>query len=198
MAKNKSTKKDGFKRRLAPISVREFIDDYAYRIDIDADYQRDQVWSKEQREELLDSIQEDIDIPKIYLAEVKNNKEFDYECIDGKQRMLTLINFLKPEQADKPLTVSIISKKYTYAQLKKERPSDAKRMEDYELHFIIYDKDFFEEKTENFINKIFRRLQLGIIHLVEIKHLVILKEQEQRILRSSLYKTNIYQVQIKI
>lgn len=162
MTKNKVATQNENKRKLISIPIKNFINDYAYRIDIDADYQRDQVWSKEQREELLDSILENIDIPKIYLAEVKNNKEFDYECIDGKQRMLTLINFFKPEQKDKPLTVGIISKTYTYAQLKKNRPLDAERIENYELHFIVYDKDFFEEKTENFINKIFRRLQLGI------------------------------------
>lgn len=154
--------KTGDNRKLITISIKEFVNDYAYRIDLDADYQRDKIWSTEKREELLDSILENIDIPKIYLAEVKNDKQFEYECIDGKQRMVTLLNFFKPEPTEKPLTVAIISKTYTYQQLNKSHINYAKQMEDYKLHFIIYEKNFFEEKTENFINKIFRRLQLGM------------------------------------
>ncbi len=150
------------KRKLVAVSIRDFIDKYSLRIDLEADYQRDKIWSTEERLALLDSIQENIDIPKIYLAEVKNSKEFDYECIDGKQRMSTLIDFFNPKADEKPLTVSIISKTYTYKQLKKERPDDAQKIEDYKLHLLVYEKGFFEEKTENFINKLFRRLQFGI------------------------------------
>ncbi len=150
------------KRELKTISVREFIDDYSYRIDIDADYQREKIWSPDQQEDLLDSIIENIDIPKLYLAEVENKKEFDYECIDGKQRMVSLLNFFRPDESTKPVRVCILSTLYTYDQLKKSHPNYAKQMENYELHFLIYKKSFLEEKTEDFINKIFRRLQLGI------------------------------------
>ena len=66
------TKKD--KRTLLNISVKKFIDDYVYRIDLDADYQREKIWSAKQQEGLLDSILIDIDIPKMYLVEVKDNK----------------------------------------------------------------------------------------------------------------------------
>jgi len=41
------------KRTLATISVKTFIDDYVYRIDLDADYQREKVWSREDRLKLL-------------------------------------------------------------------------------------------------------------------------------------------------
>ncbi len=88
------------RRTLQTISVKQFIDDYVYRIDLDADYQREKIWSTKQQEELLDSILVDIDIPKIYLAEVEDNKQFDYECIDGKQRMSTLLRFFKPEPGE--------------------------------------------------------------------------------------------------
>ena len=94
-----TTKMD--KRTLLNISVKKFIDDYVYRIDLDADYQRDKIWSTKEHEDLLDSILVDIDIPKIYLAKVKDNKQFDYECIDGKQRMSTLLKFFKPEAEEK-------------------------------------------------------------------------------------------------
>ena len=84
-------------RRLESIPVKKFIDDYVYRIDLDADYQREKIWSQGDQESLLDSIIKNIHIPKLYLAEVTGSDNFDYECIDGKQRMNTLLNFFKPE-----------------------------------------------------------------------------------------------------
>ena len=126
-------------RELKSISVKEFIDDYVYRIDLDADYQREKIWSREDQEKLLDSIIQNIDIPKIYLARLKDNENFDYECIDGKQRMTTLLNFFKPEQSqDNPLTVRIAAERYGYKRLKKELPPLAQKIEDFELSFVIY------------------------------------------------------------
>src|SRR5713101_10077850 len=102
-------------RSLLDIPVRSFINDYLFRIDLDADYQREKIWSTKQQSELLDSIVTDIDIPKIYLVEVEENKQFDFECIDGKQRILTLSRFFKPEAEDEPaLTVPLLGQRYTY------------------------------------------------------------------------------------
>src|SRR5712691_8197247 len=82
-------------RDLETIPIKKFIDDYIYRIDLDADYQREKIWSREDQEKLLDSIVQNIDIPKIYLARTADNESFDFECIDGKQRTVTLLNFFK-------------------------------------------------------------------------------------------------------
>lgn len=145
-------------RDLKNITIKNFIDDYIYRIDIDADYQREKIWSTKQQEELLDSIINDIDIPKIYLVEVKENKQFDYECIDGKQRMTTLLRFFKPEPADKsPLMLRLLQEKYTYKKLKIEHPTIVKKIENYNLSFCIY-----ESIDDKYVREIFRRLQLGI------------------------------------
>ncbi len=146
-------------RELKSIPVKEFIDDYIYRIDLDADYQREKIWSRKNQEELLDSIIKNIDIPKLYLARVTNNDNFDYECIDGKQRMATLLSFFKPESnVENPLAVPLAGEKYTYKRLKKELPSLAKKVEDFELTFVIYP----EIDDDEFLRDIFRRLQLGI------------------------------------
>lgn len=145
-------------RELKLIPVKKFIDDYIYRIDLDADYQREKIWSREDQELLIDSIIQDIDIPKIYLARVTENENFDYECIDGKQRMATLLNFFKPEQAgDNPLIVRVAGGRYTYKQLQEEHPRLAQRIDDYKLTFVIYP----ELDDEPFLREIFRRLQLG-------------------------------------
>jgi hypothetical protein len=145
-------------RQLVTITVAKFIDDYVYRIDLDADYQREKIWSRGDQETLLDSIIKNIDIPKIYLAEVEDNENFDYECIDGKQRMATLLNFIKPEQADNPLSLRIAGERYTYNRLKRELSSLAEKIENFELTFVVYPAGLEEE----FIREIFRRLQLGI------------------------------------
>src|SRR6266480_462404 len=146
------------KRQLLQLTVKDFIDDYIYRIDLDADYQREKIWSKKDQELLLDSIIKNIDIPKLYLAEIKDDEQFDYECIDGKQRMITLLNFFKPEQEeDNPLTVRIAGEKYVYKRLKKELPELARKIENFELTFVVYPKTDIDD--EEFIREIFRRLQ---------------------------------------
>jgi uncharacterized protein with ParB-like and HNH nuclease domain len=145
-------------RELQNITVINFIKKYVYRIDLDADYQREKIWSNEQQKLLLDSILRDIDIPKIYIAEVKDKDQFDYECIDGKQRMTTLLRFFKPDPNERsPLTVRHYEKNYTYQQFKKKFPADAKIIEDYELSFAIY-----KPLNDEYVREIFRRLQLGI------------------------------------
>ena len=146
-------------RELKNVSLSNFIKDYIYRIDLDADYQREKIWSRADQERLLDSIVKNIDIPKIYLARVADSKEFDFECIDGKQRMTTLLQFFKPEpkEAD-PLTVSVWGEKYTYRQLQKEHVNLSKKIDDFELTLVIYT----EVDNEEFLREIFRRLQLGV------------------------------------
>src|SRR5580693_6314975 len=110
-------------RELRLIRVKEFVDDYIYRIDLDADYQREKIWSRKNQEELLDSILQNIDIPKMYLARVEGDKNFDYECIDGKQRMATLLSFYKPEpEEEHPLRIRVAGDKYTHRELQKEIP----------------------------------------------------------------------------
>jgi hypothetical protein len=146
------------KRIIKSLSIKTFIDDYIYRIDLDADYQREKIWSKKDQERLLDSIIRNIDIPKIYLAIPEEKEIFDYECIDGKQRMLTLLNFFKPDPNEKnPLIVEVAGDEYAYKQLKKEFPKTAEKIENYQLTFVIYTKI-----TDGLIREIFRRLQLGI------------------------------------
>lgn len=149
-----------------PISVKELVDDFAYRIDLDADYQREKIWSTNEQQLLLDSIVSDIDIPKLYLAKVEDNKQFDYECIDGKQRMVTLLTFLKPEpdkSSRTALKLPVFNRDYTFEDLRRELPSVADKIERYKLDFVAYDLGGLDDAVaERLIREIFRRLQLGI------------------------------------
>jgi hypothetical protein len=146
-------------RTIESISLKRCVEDYVYRIDLDADYQREKIWSRGNQEDLIDSIVKNIDIPKIYLARIENDETFDFECIDGKQRMATLLNFFKPEQStDSPLTVRIAGERYTYKQLRADLPQLADKIDKFELTFVIYP----QIDDDEFIREIFRRLQLGV------------------------------------
>jgi hypothetical protein len=145
-------------RKIQPITAKKFIDDYLYRIDLDADYQREKIWSRGDQEKLIDSIIQNIDIPKMYLARIESKGNFEFECIDGKQRMTTLLDFFKPEQsADSPLSVRVFGERCTYKELRKAHPTLADKVDEYELTFVIY-----PQIDDEFLREIFRRLQLGI------------------------------------
>ncbi|MCC6837246.1 MAG: DUF262 domain-containing protein [Bacteroidia bacterium] len=160
MKKKSKLKKPADKRHLETITVKDFIDSYVYRIDLDADYQREKIWTTKEQELLLDSILMEIDIPKIYLVKVEDNEQFDYECIDGKQRMTALLRFFKPDDSESPLTIKINKKdKFTYKELKAEHPTIAKEIESYKLSFTIYEP--FDDDPD-YVREIFRRLQLGV------------------------------------
>ena len=60
-------------------------------------YQRDGgVWRLEQEQLLIDSVLRKIDIPKIYLREIKQNP-YKYEVVDGQQRIRALLRFMNDE-----------------------------------------------------------------------------------------------------
>src|ERR1700734_4332946 len=80
------------KRSIQSWTVRHIVEAVeSGELDLETEYQRDPIWSKEQKVRLIDSILQDIDIPKIYLAEFSREKRF--ECIDGKQRINCIIDF---------------------------------------------------------------------------------------------------------
>lgn len=68
---------------------------YNFGIDTDPEYQRDYVWEEKDRENLFDSIFNDMEIGKFVLNNIsgRQNNGKMYEIVDGKQRLLTLIMF---------------------------------------------------------------------------------------------------------
>jgi hypothetical protein len=55
------------------------------------------VWSREQKQRLLDSILRDFDIAAIYIYE---REDGGWECIDGRQRLNAMMSFLGSNQED--------------------------------------------------------------------------------------------------
>lgn len=85
-------KKDNQKRKVEQWTAEKLISVFkSGKLDLAAEYQRDIIWTLEKRQLLIDSMLENIDIPKIYLAYL--TKEDQYECIDGKQRINTILDF---------------------------------------------------------------------------------------------------------
>lgn len=70
---------------------------YHFGIDMEPDYQRGYVWEMCDKEALLDSIFENVDIGKFVLirldSEQWSTRDVMYEILDGKQRLSTLIEY---------------------------------------------------------------------------------------------------------
>lgn len=70
---------------------------YHFGIDMNPSYQRDYVWTDEDKEYLLESIFDNVDIGKFVVVHLDNSewrtRGYSYEILDGKQRLQTLINF---------------------------------------------------------------------------------------------------------
>ena len=66
---------------------------YNFGIDMNPDYQRDLVWTEEDKVALIDSIFNNIDIGKFCLVHNDYTQEYLYEIIDGKQRLNAICEF---------------------------------------------------------------------------------------------------------
>lgn len=70
---------------------------YSFGIDMNPDYQRGYVWGQEDKELIIDSIFNNIDIGKFVLIHLSNDewseRGYSYEILDGKQRLNTIVEF---------------------------------------------------------------------------------------------------------
>lgn len=116
------------------------------------EYQRDSVWSRPQKQLLIDSIIRGMDIPKLYFRSLPPNSHFDYEIIDGQQRVRAIYEFRKNGFP--------LNGKYTpeysglfYHQLPKEIRD---KVDLYQFNITVID-----EATDDEIRDMFYRLQNG-------------------------------------
>ena len=64
------------------------------KIDPKPQYQRGSVWTEVQRQLLIDSILRGYDIPKLYLRELANHSTYEFEVVDGQQRLRAIWDFM--------------------------------------------------------------------------------------------------------
>lgn len=83
--KNKTTKP-------LPISNLKWLHDSG-KLWLNPDYQREAVWTRSQKQLLIDSILRGIDVPKLYFREVDQGK-YELEVVDGQQRLRSLFDFM--------------------------------------------------------------------------------------------------------
>ena len=60
-------------------------------------FQRELVWTKSQKQLLIDSILKDYDIPKLYFREIYEKDKIVYDVIDGQQRVMAILDFIHNE-----------------------------------------------------------------------------------------------------
>jgi len=118
-------------------------------------YQRGSVWSKKQKQLLIDTVLRDLDIPKFYLRAVNDDK-YEWEVVDGQQRLRAIWEFKRNEyklskEADPMGETEVVN--LTYAEL----PEYLKdKFDSYALDLVILEDASLDEVEEMFV-----RLQNG-------------------------------------
>ncbi len=131
------------------------------KIDTNPDFQRPAVWTRAQKQLLIDTIIRGYDIPKLYWR--KNG--IKYEVVDGQQRLRAIWEFIEgkfglPKNADLVGKYEIASMKYH------ELPDEIlTEFETYPLDIVV-----LQEADEEEVREMFLRLQNG----------TTLKAQEKR------------------
>ncbi len=142
------------------------------RIDFDPVYQRRAgLWSRADRAYLIDSILNEYDIPKIYVADFRhvdsplNKAKKMYAIIDGKQRFHAIFDFIdgKLPLADDFVysrNPSLTLRGLRYSDLATRYPRVRKQFDEYELQVVSVVTD---EKGK--IEELFRRLNKALVRL---------------------------------
>lgn len=137
-------------------------------IDMEPEYQRQGgIWRLKDKQFLLDSIINDYDVPKLYLADFStfksslNVERKRFAVIDGKQRLETLFEFLENEYPLAPTfeylaNPSLQLQSLYYKDLSQNHAAIAAKIEDYPLPIVHVVTDDL-----NRINELFVRLNKG-------------------------------------
>jgi hypothetical protein len=108
------------------------------------EYQREKkLWSPEKKGLLIDTILEDIDIPKLYFNQTADG---NYEVVDGQQRLWTIWEFLTGE---------FTYKGHKFAKLTKSQQDSIRK---YNLQITV-----FEDANDAYLRKLFVRLQIALL-----------------------------------
>lgn len=120
------------------------------------DVQRDLVWTKSQKQLLIDSLFKEYDIPKFYFQLKIEDKKKIYYVIDGQQRLNAIFSFLNSE-----LEMSDDADNVNDEEIAKKKYSDLST--DLQTEFSGYNLDIviLEDYSQEEIDEAFLRLQNG-------------------------------------
>lgn len=125
------------------------------RIDTNPDYQRPAVWTRGQKQLLVDTILRNYDIPKFYWRR-RSRKPDTYDVVDGQQRLRAIWGFMGDEFTV-PKQAEVIDE-YDVAGLNYSALPDELRMrfDTYALDVVLV-----EDADEDEVREMFLRLQNG-------------------------------------
>jgi len=148
------------------------------RIDTNPDFQRPAVWSRSQKQLLIDTILRGYDIPKLYWRKIGSNPD-KYDVVDGQQRLRSIFEYQNgefPLSKDCDPIDDIDPSKMKYADL----PDDLRlKFDTYSLDVIV-----LSATGEDEVREMFLRLQNG----------TTLKAQERRNAMSGSMRTFVKQL----
>ena len=116
------------------------------------DWQREEVWPKDKKQLLIDSILRGWKLPKFYFLKTASDPN-EYDVVDGQQRLMAIFEFFGNELALSPASAREFKAEY-YENLP-EHLSD--RFDDFEIEF-----DEITDAKEEDLKKFFQRLQEGL------------------------------------
>jgi len=116
------------------------------------EWQRQEVWSRSKKQNLIDSILRGWKLPKFYFLKLSDEPE-SYEVVDGQQRLVTIFEFFENELPLAEDAAKRFGGKY-YRDLP-DKIVDA--FGDYEIEF-----DEIEDATDDEVKQFFQRLQEGL------------------------------------
>ncbi len=116
------------------------------------EWQRQEVWSRSKKQNLIDSILRGWKLPKFYFLKLSDDPE-GYEVVDGQQRLVTILEFFDNEF---PLADDS-AREFggTYYQDLPDKYTDV--FDDYEIEF-----DEIEDASDEEVKQFFQRLQDGL------------------------------------
>lgn len=116
------------------------------------DWQRDEVWQDDKKQQLIDSILRGWKLPKFYFVKTNEEPE-EFEVVDGQQRLTAIFEFF-----DNQLRLSAHSAKEFGGDLYRDLHSDVSdAFDDFEIEY-----DEISEATEQELKGFFQRLQQGL------------------------------------
>ena len=131
--------------------------DFEKRINVDAEYQRADVWSQPQQALLIDSIMRGFDIPKIFLRKLPDGSPYLFDVIDGKQRLTAIWKFV----SDDFCLLNNLDPFPDLGNLGGRRWSDLPDEAKDRFQFTNVTVSKIEDTTEDEIHELFLRLQKG-------------------------------------
>lgn len=143
-----------------------FTNVYDFGVDLNPSYQREHVWSLEDKVSLIDSIMKNIDIGKFVFIhrEFKESKEKGtglFEILDGKQRLTALCEFFEDR---------FTYKGKTFSQL---HPYDKNQIIDYNVSVAELHIDSEEKRIEIFIKLNTAGRVMDKDHLEKVKKMLL-------------------------